>query len=230
MRLTRSFLVGAALAVTVPLTACTADGEVTAGAPAASSAPAAPAPAGSPAVPPAADQTAPVPASGAPTGRPTAAPTRTTATSKATSDLSGLRITGIKAGKSVLIDIAGDGVDRFLQVGEEGVDFTGTDRTDSTAMSLHPAPVSADNRVVIKPSFWNEETGDGYCVADTAGAALKLETCEAGAASQVWRVVLAGDSGLFELHGAYGVVGVENGRITASGSGDTGLQVLPYAP
>ncbi|WP_432897818.1 hypothetical protein ACQP1S_20305 [Micromonospora matsumotoense] len=97
-------------------------------------------------------------------------------------------------------------------------------------MAIHPAAVAAKNRMVIKPPFWNEEVGGGYCVADTAGAVLKLENCQDGKASQVWRVALAGDSGLFELHGASGVIGVRNGRITASGDGDTGLQVLPYAP
>ncbi len=82
----------------------------------------------------------------------------------ATSDLSGLRITDIKAGKSILLDVADDDEDRFLQVGDNGkVDFTGTGRADTTMMSLHPAAVAAANRVVIKPPFWNEDLGDGYC-------------------------------------------------------------------
>ncbi|MEU1752700.1 hypothetical protein ABZ436_08620 [Micromonospora matsumotoense] len=229
MRHTRSFVVGAVLATAGLLTAC-ASGEGTPAAPSGTSAPATSTPAGSPSVPavPAGPSTAP--AAAAPTGSTAAVPARPTTRAKVTSDLSGLRITGIKTGKSVLIDVAGDGVDRFLQAGQGEVDFTGTDRTDSTMMAIYPAAVAAKNRVVIKPPFWNEEVGGGYCVADTAGAALKLENCQDGKASQVWRVALAGDSGLFELHGAYGVIGVRNGRITASGDGDHGLQVLPYAP
>ncbi|WP_140158093.1 hypothetical protein [Micromonospora sp. NBS 11-29] len=229
MRHNSSFVMGAVLATAGLLTAC-ASGEGTSAAPSGTSAPATSTPAGSPSVTavPAAPSTAP--ASAAPTRSTTAAPAKPTTRAKVTSDLSGLRITGIKTGKSVLIDVAGDGVDRFLQAGQGEVDFTGTDRTDSTMMAIYPAPVEAKNRVVIKPPFWNEEVGGGYCVADTAGAALKLENCQDGKASQVWRVDLAGDSGLFELHGAYGVIGVKNGRITASGDGDKGLQVLPYAP
>ncbi|SCF00586.1 hypothetical protein GA0070558_11939 [Micromonospora haikouensis] len=223
-RHTRSFVMGAVLAAATLLTGCTSDQDTTA-APSAT-----PAPATSPAAPAAPDETSAASAPAVPSGRATtAAPARTTTKARAVSDLSGLRITGIKPGKSVLIDVADDGVDRFLQVGRAGVDFTGTGRTDSTMMSLHPAAVSAENRVVIKPPFWDEEVGSGYCVADTAGAALKLENCQDGKASQVWRVVLAGDSGLFELHGAHGVIGVKDGHITASGDGHTGLQVLPYA-
>ncbi|WFE65987.1 hypothetical protein [Micromonospora sp. WMMD714] len=228
MRHTRSFVMGAVLATAGLLTAC-ASGEDTSAVPSGTSAPATSTPAGTPSgtAVPAEPPTAPT--SAAPT-RSSAAPAKPTTRAKVTSDLSGLRITGIKTGKSVLIDVAGDGVDRFLQAGQGQVDFTGTDRTDSTMMALYPAPVAAKNRVLIKPPFWNEEAGGGYCVADTAGAALKLENCQDGKASQVWRIDLAGDSGLFELHGAYGVIGVENGRITASGDGDKGLQVLPYAP
>ena len=109
------------------------------------------------------------------------------------------------------------------------VDFTGTGRTDATMMSLQPAAVAASNRVLIMPPFYNEDLGDGYCVADTTGAPLTLEVCAAGEASQVWRVVPAGDSGQFELHGAHGVLRVEDGRITSAGDGRTGLQVLSFA-
>ncbi|TCB97195.1 hypothetical protein E0H26_13045 [Micromonospora zingiberis] len=227
MRHTRPFVIGAVLAATTLLTGC-ANSQGTSAAPSGTPAPVTSTPAGSsvPAVP---AEPSTAPASAAPTGSTGTTPAKPTTRAKATSDLSGLRITGIKAGKSVLIDVAGDDADRFLQVGQGGVDFTGTERTDATMMALYPAAVSAKNRVVIKPPFWNEEVGGGYCVADTAGAALKLENCQDGKASQVWRVQLAGDSGLFELHGAYGVIGVKNGRITASGDRDTGLQVLPYA-
>jgi len=229
MRYHRLLAVAAALTVSASLTACSegqAENVVV-------QPPSAAAPSASTAVPP-------KPASAAPTGEaPTPATTakakpkpkpKAPRTGSATSDLSGLRSAGIKSGAAILIDVADDGVNRYLQVGKSGVvDFTGTTRTDSTMMSLQPAAVSASNRVVIKPPFYNEDLGDGYCVADTAGAPLVLEVCKDGKASQVFRVVLAGDSGQFELHGAYGVIRVGDDRITAGGDGRTGLQVLPFA-
>lgn len=145
------------------------------------------------------------------------------------SDLSQLRQLGIDLDKGVLIDVADDGEDRYLQITANGVDFTGTTKTDSTMMALKAAPVRERNRVLIKPPFWNEEVGAGYCVADTSGAPLKLEVCEDGRAAQVWTIVPAGDSGQFELHGMYGVVRVANGKITTGGTGRIGLQTIPFA-
>ena len=213
MRYPRTFLIGIALVVATPLAACSDGQAVTAAPPA----PSAAAPSESP----------------APSKEPSAAPTGKAKKPKpkapSASNLSALRSAGIKAGGSILIDVADDGEDRFLAVGKGGVvDFTGTGRTDDTMMSLQPAAVSAPNRVVIKPPFYNEDLGDGQCVADTAGAPLKLEACKAGKASQIWRVALAGDSGQFELHGAYGVIRVDGSRITTDGNGRTGLQVLPF--
>jgi hypothetical protein len=218
-------VVAVALAVTAPLGACS-NGQA---ADAVAQAPSAAAPSAS----------TPVPAEGtsaAPTGKASIGPAKSKpkapagGKASAKSNLSALRSAGIKSGASILLDVADDGVDRFLQVGDTGVvDFTGTTRTDNTMMSLEPAAVSAANRVVIKPPFFNEDLGDGSCVADTADAPLKLETCKPGKASQIWRVALAGDSGQFELHGAYGVIRVEGGRITADENGRTGLQVLPFA-
>ena len=212
MRYPRSFAIGIAFAVTIPLAACSSTDSVTGTTP--------------PAV---TSNEAPIGKAAPARARTTKKP-RTTAKPKpptkpepaATSDLSGVRITDVRSGKSILLDVADDNEDRFLQVGDNGkVGFTGTGRTDTTMMSLHAAPVAADNRVVIKPPFWNEDLGDGYCVADTRNGSLKLEVCKPGKASQIWRVQLAGDSGLFELHGAYGVLNANNGR--------TALQVLPYA-
>ncbi|WP_203822536.1 hypothetical protein [Paractinoplanes ferrugineus] len=121
-----------------------------------------------------------------------------------------------------MIDIATADADRFLQVGKGGkVDFTGRTRSDATMMSFQPANVSEPNRVVIVPPFWNEEVGTGYCVAATPDVALALEKCVPGKSSQIWRVQPAGDSGLFELRGAYGAVGANNVGST--------LQVLPFA-
>ncbi|GLY02407.1 hypothetical protein [Actinoplanes sp. NBRC 101535] len=146
------------------------------------------------------------------------------------SNLSRLKKLGITINAGVLIDVADDGKDRFLAVGKNGkVDFTGTGRTDTTMMSLQAAPVAAENRVVIKPPFWNEDLGAGYCVADTKGAPLKLETCETGKATQIFTVVPAGDSGQFELRGKYGILRVDDGKLTTSGKGRTGLQTIKYA-
>ncbi|MBB5867168.1 hypothetical protein F4553_000547 [Allocatelliglobosispora scoriae] len=166
---------------------------------------------------------------------PTASPTPTPPPSPVpsptvVSDVSKLVRAGVDLRVGVLIDVADDGVDRFLEVGTGGVvDFTGTSRTDSTMMSLHAAPVAGQNLVVIKPPFWNEEVGPGYCVADTTGAALRLDPCRPGDREQTWRVVLAGDSGQFELEGAHGIIHVENGLITTADRGRTGLQTIRYA-
>ena len=160
----------------------------------------------------------------------TAAPAKSSGRAKpVVSDLSQLKSLGIHLNEGVLIDVADDGQARWLQIRKSGVDFTGTAKTDSTMMSLQAAPVRAKNRVLIKPPFWNEDLGPGSCVADTAGAALKLETCKAGRAAQVWEVRPAGDSGQFELHGTHGVVRVDQGKITTSGTGRTGLQTVPFA-
>jgi hypothetical protein len=145
------------------------------------------------------------------------------------SDLSQLERLGIDVEKSVLIDVADDGEDRWLNVAKNGVDFTGTARTDNTMMFLAAAPVAAKNKVLIKPPFYNEDLGAGYCVADTRGAPLKLENCQAGRKQQIFTMVPAGDSGQFELHGMYGVIRVDNGKITTSGEGRTGLQTILYA-
>ncbi|BEL03943.1 hypothetical protein Q0Z83_021340 [Actinoplanes sichuanensis] len=152
-----------------------------------------------------------------------------TAAKAPVSDLSQLKKLGIDVQKSVLIDVADDGVDRWLNIGANGVDFTGAARTDNTMMFLAPAPVSAKNKVLIKPPFYNEDLGSGYCVADTKGAPLKLETCDTKRKQQIFTMVPAGDSGQFELHGMYGVIRVHNGKITTSGTGRTGLQTILYA-
>jgi len=216
MRRTRSFVLAAAAVVgAATLTACGNASEVAAAAPRVDASRSATAPT----------------TSASPAQKTTATPAKSSSkkkTTPATSDLTELKRAGIGLGEGIILDVADDGVDRFLQVGSSAVDFTGTGRTDSTMMSLQPASVRAKNRVVIKPPFWNEDLGDGYCVADTSGAPLKLEICEPGKASQIWRVALAGDSGQFELHGAYGVIRVEDGKITTAGSGRTGLQTLPY--
>jgi hypothetical protein len=96
-------------------------------------------------------------------------------------------------------------------------------------MALKAAPGGQRNQVRIQPPFWNEDLGSGSCVADTSGAALKLETCRTGQAAQVWTVVPAGDSGQFELRGAYGILRVDNGRLITGSRGRSGLQTIDFA-
>ncbi|MBL7254196.1 hypothetical protein [Paractinoplanes lichenicola] len=187
------------------------------------------APAAQPATTPVASSaTSPVASVASPAAKPSSAASPAKP-SVATSDVSQLVKLGITINKGVLIDVADDGVDRWLSVGKNGVDFTGTARTDNTMMSLKAAPVRGKNKVLIKPPFYNEDLGPGYCVADTKGAALKLETCKTGRTQQVFTIVPAGDSGQFELHGAYGVIRVDNGKITTNGRGRVGLQTIKYA-
>jgi hypothetical protein len=224
----RSIITGAvAFLGAAALTACADSGSTPDAAPSSNVA-AAPAPATTSAITP--DAPATTDAGPAPT-RTTAAPTAATRTptraSTPTSDVSQLRRVGITLDKGVLIDVADDGVDRYLAIGKNGVvDFTGTTSTDSTTMALKAAPSSQPNRVVIKPPFYNEDLGAGSCVADTSGAALKLETCVAGKSAQIFTVVPGGDSGQFELHGQFGVIRVDGGKITTGGSGRVGLQTI----
>jgi hypothetical protein len=149
------------------------------------------------------------------------------------SDVSQLKQLGITLNAGVLIDVADDGLDRYLAIGENGVvDFTGTTRTDNTMMALKPAQVTnknLDNRVVIAPPFYNEDLGAGSCIADTAPGTLRLATCQAGAANQTWNVVPVGDSGQFELHGAHTAIRVDNGKIITDGQGFVGLQTIAFA-
>jgi hypothetical protein len=214
----RSIIAGAvALVGAAALSACAnsapTPGSASSGAPAA--APATTAATTTPAAPEATPATTKGTA-GAPPKATTKPPTKAP-----TSDLTQLKRLGITVDKGVLIDVADDGLDRYLAIGKNGVvDFTGTTRTDATMMSLKAAPVSQKNRVVIKPPFYNEDLGAGSCVASASGATLKLETCVTGKTSQIWTIVPAGDSGQFELHGSNGVVRV-NGRV--------GLQTIAYA-
>src|SRR5689334_18358512 len=84
-------------------------------------------------------------------------------TSTVKSDLTGLRRIGVDLDRGVLIDVADDGVDRWMQVGAgDVVDFTGSAKDASTEMELTAAPVRGTNQVVIVPV-----ARPGECVADT---------------------------------------------------------------
>ncbi len=170
-----------------------------------------------------------------PTAAAAAKPTAAAAAKSVVSDVSELKKLGITLNEGVLIDVADDGLDRYLAIGKGGVvDFTGTRTSaeDNKMMSLKPARVadkSLRNRVVIAPPFYNEDLGAGSCVADTARGKLRLATCKAGTADQTWKVVPAGDSGQFELHGAHTTIRVDKGKITTGARGYVGLQTIAFA-
>jgi hypothetical protein len=175
-------------------------------------------------------------ASSSTSGSRQAVPLSSTTVKRVTSDVSQLKKLGIQINGSVLIDVADDGLDRYLSVGDGGtVDFTGTPTSDETnrMMSLKPAKVlkkahPAKNRVVIAPPFYNEDLGKGSCVADIKKGVLQLATCKVGAANQIWHVIPAGDSGQFELHGAHTKIRVNKGTITTGKKGYVGLQTLDF--
>jgi hypothetical protein len=163
---------------------------------------------------------------------PTKSPTKSTG-KLVSSDVSQLKSLGIIMNDGVLIDVADDGLDRYLEVGEGSVDFTGTSKKDTTMMAFQPAKVpkrtdDTKNKVVIAPPFWNEDLGAGSCVNDESPGHLGLDTCEDGALDQIWEVVPAGDSGQFELHGAHTEIRVEKGLITVGDQGYVGLQTIKY--
>ncbi|MET0426825.1 MAG: hypothetical protein ABW046_23360 [Actinoplanes sp.] len=165
------------------------------------------------------DSPAPLPAaSSTPSSRPPASYPEPLA------DLSPLTRIGIDVNTNVLIDVADDGVDRWMQAGPDGVvDFGGTARTEATTMFLRPAAIRLKSRVLITPPAF-----PGRCVADTPDASLVLQPCVSGDRSQMWRVVPAGDSGQFELEGRYGILRVDEGLLTSGGTGRTGLQTIKF--
>lgn len=171
----------------------------------------------------------PGPSSPAPTVTPSGPPSgtldgTTPRGSAVTSNVSQLRQLGIDLGTGVLIDVADDGADHWLQVGpDDVVDFTGTAKDESTRMSLRPAPVAARNRVTIVPL-----ARPGFCVADTPQESLVLQPCRDGDPVQTWRVVPAGDSGQFQLEGEHGILTVDDKLVAAGQTGWTGLQTIPF--
>lgn len=146
-----------------------------------------------------------------------------------------LREIGVTIGDSVLIDVADDGLNRYLAVGRKGrVNFTGTKRGENTQMSLKAAWVTkkakpAKNRVVIKPDWYNEDLGPGQCVTDVRKGVLKLKNCTKGKINQAFKLTPAGDSGQFEMKGAHTQIRVNKGKITTKSNGYTGLQTINFA-
>ncbi|MEU1811796.1 hypothetical protein [Micromonospora aurantiaca (nom. illeg.)] len=144
-------------------------------------------------------------------------------TGNVASNLSQLQRFGIDLQAGVLIDVADDGGDHWMQFRDDGtVDFTGAAKDNSTEMVLYPAPTTAINSVqIVAKALGNQ------CVAATQAPPLKLVPCAVDDATQVWRVVPAGDSGQFELEGQYGILRVNDGLISAS-AGYSGMQTIRF--
>jgi hypothetical protein len=150
------------------------------------------------------------------------------------SNVSQMRRLGVIIGAPVLIDVTDDGLDRYLAVGTKGrVDFTGTERGESTQMSMQAAYVPkkahpAKNRVVIKPDWYNEDLGPAQCVTDVKEGVLKLKNCKKGASNQAFKLTPFGDAGAFEMIGRYTHIEVNNGKITTNNDGYVGLQTIDF--
>jgi hypothetical protein len=167
-----------------------------------------------------------------PTGpSPSAAPSAPRATvpsykpsSSKRSDVSQLRELGIDLQTGVLIDVADDGADHWMQTTpDDVVDFTGSKKDATTRMTLQPAPVTDENRVLIIPA-----SQPGMCVTATPQPPLTLEPCEDGADAQIWRAAPAGDSGQFELEGKYGILRVDQKLVTPDATAWSGMQTIKF--
>ena len=163
------------------------------------------------------------PPSSAPSS-PSATPPRSRPPSTVKSNVTKLRQIGVALDRGVLIDVADDGVDHWMQVGAgDVVDFTGSAKDASTEMSLQAAPATGVNQVVIVPV-----AQPGSCVADTPQVALALLACKNSDSTQIWTIVPAGDSGQFELRGEYGILRVDQKLVRPDQTGWTGLQTIVF--
>ena len=153
------------------------------------------------------------------TSSPGPRPTGTT-----TADTSQLQQMTVDLQTGVLLDIADDGVDRWLQYRNDGtVDFTGTTKNASTEMVLYPAPATLKNSVQIVPKALGNQ-----CVTATQTPPLKLTPCAVDDDTQIWRVIPAGDSGVFELEGKYGIMRADEGLIVGGQSGRSIMQTIRF--
>ncbi|WP_430781797.1 hypothetical protein [Actinoplanes sp. G11-F43] len=156
--------------------------------------------------------------------QPSISPSRT---SSVASDVSRLRARGLDLETGVLIFAPDAALDRWMAVGaDDVVDFTGRTKDASTEMSLIPAVVEEDDRVIIVPV-----ARPGWCVTDTPGAGLPLalRPCRDGQADQTWAVTAAGDSGNVSLTGPDGPLYVgPDGLALDAGSGFSSLQIKRF--
>jgi eukaryotic-like serine/threonine-protein kinase len=139
-------------------------------------------------------------------------------------DLSELKYYDLALGVPVVITTSLDaGTEYYLDAQPDGsVDVNGTAPTESSRMTLKPARVrkrteDTKNTVVIvaSPAAATSETES--CVTEIRKAVLAMQPCRPGDAEQAWRLVPAGDSGLFELFGRRSEIRYTDGKIRPDG-------------
>ena len=179
----------------------------------------------------------------APSPSPSATPSQKPSAAPATSgpklvdanvaDLKGLSVDiGVPVVITTTLD-AGD--ERYLGARPDGsVDFSGTAVTENTRMTLRPAKVrkrTEENRnnVTIVATPVAEGSGPESCVTDESERVLRMKPCRAGDAEQAWRLIPAGDSGLFEMRGAHTEIEVDEGELVEE-DGWTALQTTAVKP
>ncbi|GAA2706704.1 hypothetical protein [Actinoplanes palleronii] len=159
-----------------------------------------------------------------PSASPSVAASRSKAVPSVTSNLSQLKRFGVDFNTGVLIDVADDGVAHWMQVGaDDVVDFTGGVKDASTEMSLLPASTTTPNSVVVVPVARPDS-----CVTDTPDVPLRLQPCQDGDPAQIWELVPAGDSGQFEMKGAYGTLRVDDKLVEEQQTGWVGMQTINF--
>jgi predicted small lipoprotein YifL len=151
-------------------------------------------------------------------------------------DLSQLKSFAIDLGVPVVITTSADaGAEYHLGSRPDGsVTFAGTSVTDSTRMTLRPAKVrkrteGTRNRVLIVASPVAAGSGPESCVTDDRKGVVRMRPCRPGDAEQSWRLVPAGDSGLFELFGDHTALRVDEGKLVEEG-GWSAFQTLEVKP
>lgn len=165
----------------------------------------------------------PAPPSAAPSPSPSAAPTTVDPDLK-NADLSQLKNYDLDLGVPVVITTSLDaGPAHYLGAQPDGsVDLSGTAVTESTRMKLKPAKVrkrteETMNRIVIVAAPVVAASGPELCVTDIRRTVLAMRPCRPGATDQAWRLVPAGDSGLFELEGRHTAIEYDDGKIVKEG-------------
>jgi hypothetical protein len=151
-------------------------------------------------------------------------------------DLSELKSYAIDLGVPVVITTTLDaGPKHYLDAQPDGsVDLSGTAVTESSRMKLLPAKVrkrteKTKNHVVIVAAPVAASSEPDSCVTDVRKAVLAMRPCRPGDAEQSWRLVPAGDSGLFELEGAHTTVRFEDGKLVKKG-GWSALETTALKP
>ncbi|AGZ39404.1 hypothetical protein [Actinoplanes friuliensis] len=166
-----------------------------------------------------------------PSSSPSTAPT-TSDPDLVDADLSQLKNYSIDLAVPVVITTSADaGTEYHLDAHPDGrIDFTGTAVTETTRMTVKPAKVrkrteKTRNTVMIVATPKVAGSAPESCVTDKSEGVLRMDPCRPGDATQSWRLVPAGDSGLFELNGKNTAVRVDEGKLVKEG-GYSALQTI----